>query len=203
MLLSCEEERLIGKLLEENKDWFVGMFASVVPWNGSFTVHERFVWVRCRGISLHLWSRHCFESVGALVGKVVEVDRETLAREVLEYVRLRVSIPVGVFPSIKREVSINGISCSVVFKMEMCMPDHKLRSFFSKWGHISVLESVASSKEDRGKECLDSVGSHCDDEKGSREGEELTVHCPAVQAEPSLRVAQQNCVLNVVSGLRE
>jgi len=74
VLLSCDEERLIGKLLEEGKDWFTGLFGSIVPWDDSFTVNERYAWVRCRGIPLHLWSRHCFERVGALVRKVVEVD---------------------------------------------------------------------------------------------------------------------------------
>jgi len=69
VLLSCDEEGLIGKLLEEGKDWFVGLFVSIVPWGDSFTVNERYTWVWYRGIPLHLWSRHCFECVGALVGK--------------------------------------------------------------------------------------------------------------------------------------
>ncbi|KAL9325748.1 hypothetical protein ACSQ67_006393 [Phaseolus vulgaris] len=101
VLLSRAEEGLIGKLLEEGKDRFAGMFGSIVPWDDSFKVNERYAWVRCRGIPLHLWSRHCFERVGALVGKVVEVDQATMAREVLEYVRLldRYSVvgrPVGI-----------------------------------------------------------------------------------------------------------
>ncbi|KAK7348370.1 hypothetical protein VNO80_22923 [Phaseolus coccineus] len=145
--------------------------------------------------------RHCFESIGALVGKVVEVDQATLAKEVLEYVRLRVSIPVGVSPSMKREVSINGLSCLVVFEIETCMPDHKLRSFFSKWGDVSILESVPSSEDDGGKESVDSVGSHSDDENGSGGGEELTVQCAVAQAAPSLGVVQQK--MNVMVGLWE
>ncbi|KAK7342082.1 hypothetical protein VNO80_25025 [Phaseolus coccineus] len=119
--------------------------------------------------------RHCFESVDALVGKVVKVDQATLAREVLEYVCLRVSIPVGVLPSMKREMSIDGLSCLVVFDMETCTPDHKLRIFFSKWGDVSVPESVASLEDDGGKECVDSVSSHSGDKNGSAGGEELTV----------------------------
>jgi len=31
VLLSCAEEGLIGKLLEEGKDWFAGLFSSIVP----------------------------------------------------------------------------------------------------------------------------------------------------------------------------
>lgn len=30
VLLSCDEEGVIGKLVEENKEWFAGMFVSVV-----------------------------------------------------------------------------------------------------------------------------------------------------------------------------
>jgi len=40
----------------------------------------------------------------------------------------------------------NGFSCWVSFEEEMSMPDLKLRSFFSKWGDESVLESAASSE---------------------------------------------------------
>jgi len=87
-----------------------------VPWDDSFTGNERYTWVRCRGIPLHLWNRHCLERVGALVGKVVKVDQVTMAREVLEYVRLRISILVGISPCEKKEVSINGFSCWVSFE---------------------------------------------------------------------------------------
>jgi len=116
VLLSCDEEGLIEKLLEEGKDWFTGLFSSIVTWDDSFTVNERYAWVKCRGIHLHLWSRHCFERVGALVVKAVEVDQTTKAREVLEYVRLRISILVGISPCEKKEVSINGFSCWVSFE---------------------------------------------------------------------------------------
>jgi len=95
VLLSCNEDGLIGKLIEKNKDWFAGMFVSILPWDESFAVNERYAWVRCRGLPLQLWSNQCFESIRALVGKVVEVDQATLAREVLEYVRFRDRIPAG------------------------------------------------------------------------------------------------------------
>ncbi|KAK7368232.1 hypothetical protein VNO80_10256 [Phaseolus coccineus] len=173
VLLSCDEEGLIGNLIGENKAWFAGLFISVVPWEDSFIVRERFAWVRCKGFPLQLWSRHCFECVGALVGKVVEVDQATLAREVLEYVRLRVSIPVGGLPCLKKEVSINDISCMVFFEEESSTTDHKIRSFFSKWGDVSIPESATSSEEDDGRD--DSVGSFSDVENGRGIGEELTV----------------------------
>lgn len=151
-----------------------------MPWDESFIVNERFVWVRCRGIPLHLWSRHYFESVGELVGKVVEVDQATVARNVLEYVRVRVCIPVGVLLRVKK-VSINGLSCVVSFKEETYMSDYKLRSFFSKWGDVSAPESDVSLEDDGRRERLVSVGSYSNDKDGRRVGEEQTVQCIAAR----------------------
>jgi len=87
---------------------------------------------------------------------VVEVDQATLAREVLDYVCLQVSILVGGLPCLKREVSINDISCMVFFEEESSTTDHKIRSFFSRWGRRFNTEFVASSEEDGGRD--DSVG---------------------------------------------
>jgi len=82
VLMSCEEEGIIEKAIAKNKDWFDNIFGSLVPWNDPFVVSKKFVWVRCRGISLSLWNSKCFERIGALVGTLVEVDKATTAREV-------------------------------------------------------------------------------------------------------------------------
>ncbi|KAL9319733.1 hypothetical protein ACSQ67_011572 [Phaseolus vulgaris] len=46
----CDEERLIGKLLEEGKERFTGLFGSIVPWDDSFTINERYFALREEGV---------------------------------------------------------------------------------------------------------------------------------------------------------
>jgi len=41
VLLSCEEECLIERLIADNKEWFEGIFGSIVPWDDSFVVSEK------------------------------------------------------------------------------------------------------------------------------------------------------------------
>ncbi|XP_068501378.1 uncharacterized protein [Phaseolus vulgaris] len=95
VLLSSEEEGQIKRLIADNKEWFEGFFESIVPWDDPFAVSEKIVWFRCRGIPLALWSNQCFERIGALLGKLVEVDERTISKEVLEYARLSIRIPLA------------------------------------------------------------------------------------------------------------
>ncbi|KAK7332016.1 hypothetical protein VNO80_28762 [Phaseolus coccineus] len=162
------------------------MFGSILPWNVSLAVNERYAWVQSRGIPLELWSRQCFECIGALVGKMVEVDQATFAKEVLEYARFRVCVLAGGLVKVTKEVSINRIPCLVSLEEEAGFPEYTLRSFFSKWGACSVPVSDVSSKEGDGREFLDSVGSDSNDGNGVREGEEASVQGQVVQEEHSL-----------------
>ena len=92
VLLSCDEGEGLSKILTENKAWFDEMFLTVAPWDESFAVKERSMWLRCRGIPLQMWCDQCFFRVGELVGEVVEIDEATKKKEKLEYVRTRVKI---------------------------------------------------------------------------------------------------------------
>jgi len=74
VLLSCDAADVLGKLILDNKAWFNGLFLSVVPWDGAFAVTDRFIWVHCRGIPLQFWCSQCFINIGALVGKVIQID---------------------------------------------------------------------------------------------------------------------------------
>ncbi|ESW15862.1 hypothetical protein PHAVU_007G108700, partial [Phaseolus vulgaris] len=118
VLLSCDEAGLLEEIVAGNKDLLDGIFESIVPWDDSFAVGKKFVWVRCRGIPLALWSNQCFESVGSLVGALVEVDNATVTREVVEFARLRVRIPVGSDTRMVKQVQINGTFCNVSFEEE-------------------------------------------------------------------------------------
>ncbi|KAK7357685.1 hypothetical protein VNO80_16980 [Phaseolus coccineus] len=176
VLLSCDENGLIGKIIEDNKDWFASMFDSVLPWNVSLAVNERYAWVRCRGIPLQLWSRQCFKCIRALVGKMVEVDQATLAREVLEYARFR------------------------VWRFEeACFPEYTLRSLFSKWGACSIPVSDVSSEEGDGREFLDSVGLDSNAGNGVREGEEASVNGEVNEAGESLNEVHAPCLTSPIN----
>ena len=48
--LCCEYGGIIEKAIIENKYWFDNLFGSIVPWNNSFVVTGKFVWVSCSGI---------------------------------------------------------------------------------------------------------------------------------------------------------
>lgn len=69
-----------------------GILESLVPWENSFLVTEKFVWVRVRGLPLVFWSRQCFELIETLVRTLVEVDEAIVAQETLEFARLRIRI---------------------------------------------------------------------------------------------------------------
>ena len=195
---------LLVKLLKKIEIGLLECLSRFFLLDESFAVNERYAWVRCRGLPLQLynsttiqlWSNQCFESIGALVGKVVEMDQATLAREVLEYVRFRVRIPAGETINVTKEVCINRTVCLVSFEEEACIPDRKLRSFFSQWGARSVSDSDASSEVGGGQECSDSVGSVFDDGNGGRECEEATVQGSVVHAELGLGGAHQQRIIN-------
>ena len=56
VILSYEEEGLIKTIIANNKEWFEGIFGSIVLLDDSFVVSEKIAWFRCRGISLALES---------------------------------------------------------------------------------------------------------------------------------------------------
>ncbi|ESW12638.1 hypothetical protein PHAVU_008G129600, partial [Phaseolus vulgaris] len=100
VLLSCEEECLIERLIADNKEWF----------------EDR--WFRCRGIPLALWSNKSFAHIGAMIGNLEEVDEETVSKEVLEYARLRIRLSLGEEVTQVKSVRINDRICQVSFEEE-------------------------------------------------------------------------------------
>ncbi|ESW33234.1 hypothetical protein PHAVU_001G053800, partial [Phaseolus vulgaris] len=93
VLLSGESDEALQKSIEDNKETFAEFFDSVVPWDNSFVVEDKVVWVRCRGIPLKFWNKNCFKQVATLVGALIEVDVATLQQKVLEFARLKVRVP--------------------------------------------------------------------------------------------------------------
>ena len=48
-----------------------------------------------RGLPLNLWSRQNLESIVSMVGTLVEIDKDTLEMEELEYARILIKLPIA------------------------------------------------------------------------------------------------------------
>jgi len=177
ILLSCDDEGVLERLIAENKAWFDGLFSSVVPWDGSFLVKERFAWVRCRGIPLQLWCSQSFVSINALVGEVVQIDDVTLEKEVLEFSRFQVKLPVASSVRLEKDICINGISCKVLLEEEERVPNLEYKRFYAKWnGGFSEVDTEAGSEEGEvGGSFCDSVAFDFGEAIGGGVGEGETV----------------------------
>lgn len=124
VLLSGEDVNLIKKTIEENKEWFESIFESITPWEKEFTVSEKFVWARIRGLPLNLWSRHSLESIVAMVGTLVEIDKDTLEMEELEFARVLIKLPVARDVRWSNCMKINETICQIAIEEE---PVNKIR----------------------------------------------------------------------------
>ena len=142
-------------------------------------VGEKFVWVRCRGILLTLWSSRCFEFIGSLVGSLVEVDDATITREVVEFARLRVKIPVGRDAKMVKQVQINGTLCTVSFEEEFEIPLAMQRFYDHHWGVAREEGSEASLDEFGGVGSVNCFYSELGEGFELKEGEDKTIHFPA------------------------
>jgi len=179
VLLSCDEVGLLEEIVAGNKDLLDGIFKSIVPWDDSFAVGKKFVWIHCRGIPLALWSNQCFESVGSLVGALVEVDNATVTREVVDFARLRVRILVGSDTRMVKQVQINGTFCNVSFEEESEVSLAMQRLLDHQWGRVCEEESEASMDECGEGGSVNSLESELGEGFVSKEGEEETVQLPA------------------------
>ena len=179
VLLSCDVAGVLEKLIADNKDWFDGLFSSIVPWDGSFEIKERFVWVRCRGIPLQFWCYQCFINLGVYVGEVIQIDEATLKKETLEFARFRVKVSAASLVSLMKDFLINGLPCKVWFEEEVSVPDWKLNRFSGKWngGYSEVDTEVGSEEGGAGGSLCDSVGFDYEEVPGAEVGEEATVQC--------------------------
>jgi len=84
------------------------------------------------------WNRQCFELIGALIGKLIEVDEATEARETLEFARLRIKIPVGGSANVVKSIDINDYRCQITFEEDMYHPYSQFGcSKCMEWGQLS------------------------------------------------------------------
>ena len=104
VLLSSMAEVRMEELVKLNKEWF----NNIKPWSASEAVSYKRVWVRCYGVSFHLWSKECLSKVVGEVATVVEVDEATLSWECLEYARCYVRLLRSCKAELSKVYQING-----------------------------------------------------------------------------------------------
>ncbi|KAL9317652.1 hypothetical protein ACSQ67_014169 [Phaseolus vulgaris] len=122
--LDGESDGMIRKTLKNNKEMMAALYESIVPWEESFAVDEKVVWVRCEHYLSACGTRGCFERVAAQVGSLVEVDGATPEFEDLEFVRLRVRAPVGPAIHMVTEMKINDILAELSWKKKFFRSTH-------------------------------------------------------------------------------
>jgi len=84
VLLSPKAEVSMEELVKLHNEWFNSVFEEIKTWSSSEVVSYKRVWVKCYGISFHLWSKECLSKVVGEVATVLEVDKATLSWDFLE-----------------------------------------------------------------------------------------------------------------------
>ncbi|GKV43321.1 hypothetical protein SLEP1_g50625 [Rubroshorea leprosula] len=57
VLLSSGDEEELKHLVDEGREWPAQWFTNVRPWTPEEMATERFTWLRCQGVPLHIWKR--------------------------------------------------------------------------------------------------------------------------------------------------
>ncbi|KAL9315723.1 hypothetical protein ACSQ67_016724 [Phaseolus vulgaris] len=153
-----------SKTLKNNKETMGALFESIIPWEESFAVDEKVVWVRCGGLPLSMWNRGCFERVAAQVGSLVEVDGSTPEFEDLEFARLRINDILSPIVLEEEIPSLNTCGCC----------SHGSR------GEARGGDSDEGSEEKFGEDVLESEGSDVDahEYEGRKDVEECSAKFP-------------------------
>jgi len=83
----------------------------------------------------------------------LEVDEETVSREVLEYARFRIRIPEGAKINLAKDVKINGIVYQVAYEEESCSNISQVECAHCRWGSASEEESQLGREGSVGDDC--------------------------------------------------
>jgi len=96
VLLTGSDGVNLKDVIEGNKEVLAGVFEVLEPWSEKPLQGNKVVWVRCRGLPLHLWTLDCFKQITRIVGTLLQVDVATREWENLEFARLKVRVPIPI-----------------------------------------------------------------------------------------------------------
>ncbi|GKV35119.1 hypothetical protein SLEP1_g43433 [Rubroshorea leprosula] len=74
VLIDCDDKEELKDLIELASDWLSQWFDEIRPWTPTLVATERFVWVKCFGVSLHAWGPDLFNTIATLWGKFISLD---------------------------------------------------------------------------------------------------------------------------------
>ncbi|GKV51184.1 hypothetical protein SLEP1_g57855 [Rubroshorea leprosula] len=88
VLISSADAEELKHLVEQGKDWLAQWFSNVRPWKPNEVAMERFTWLRCQGVPLHIWKSSFFETVACLCGKFISLDDSTIKKKRLDVAKI-------------------------------------------------------------------------------------------------------------------
>jgi len=151
VLLTGQDGILMKDCISANGKALTEFFEVLKPWNKNIMMGNKVVWMRCRGLPLHLWNMDCFKQVADNVGTLLDVDEATAQWERLEFARLKVIIPVSCKVKMTKHLQINGTVYCITLQEEFLEVDHEMSR---RWvTEVSASES-GSSMESRVAESL-------------------------------------------------
>ncbi|GKU92387.1 hypothetical protein SLEP1_g6121 [Rubroshorea leprosula] len=109
VLLEGSDKDEIKELAETTPEWLGQWFEEVKPWTPSMVARERFVWIRCHGVPVHVWGPEFFSTIGAVWGKVISLDDSTSRKLRFDIGRMLISTHIMEFISKSMSISVNGV----------------------------------------------------------------------------------------------
>ncbi|GKU89866.1 hypothetical protein SLEP1_g3943 [Rubroshorea leprosula] len=94
VLISSEDEEELKYLVREGRDWLSQWFTDIRPWTPEEVAAERFTWLRCQGVPLHIWKSNFFETVACMFGKFVSLDGSTIKKSRLDVAKVLILTPL-------------------------------------------------------------------------------------------------------------
>ncbi|KAE9467673.1 hypothetical protein C3L33_00409, partial [Rhododendron williamsianum] len=102
------------------QDLFLGN--GVGEWQGQIVPPSRYVWLRCFGVPLNLWSEKTFLSIGGLWGDVISVDDNTLKS--LSFEEGRLFIATDIMDRVDEEVELKFRERSIKIRVAEEIPSN-------------------------------------------------------------------------------
>lgn len=109
-------------MLKESRNWLLNWFSSIHKWQGQIVPPSRYVWLRCFGVPLNLWSEKTFLSIGGLWGDVISVDDNTLKS--LSFEEGRLFIATDIMDRVDEEVELKFRERSIKIRVAEEIPSN-------------------------------------------------------------------------------
>ncbi|GKV33735.1 hypothetical protein SLEP1_g42199 [Rubroshorea leprosula] len=116
VLLPCEVYEKLKHLVEEGRNWLDQWFTDIRPWSPHEVATERFTWLRCQGVRLHIWKSSFFETIACLFRRFVSLDSSTIKKS--RYDVAKILILTSVQENINKKVRVKA--SNLIFHIKIC-----------------------------------------------------------------------------------